>query len=370
MNGTHRTASACALDAPGTVRMAISRRAWATLPDLVPGDDCVVLSMYSVDRDQGQWVRMARGGSWTWTAKSSTRAFCRGVRRHRGRQRRRERRHGDDRTPGRIRRRPPPSRASRRGHGWKRRRRRDVSRAAPGRRGGRHPGPSEAAASVRGGRAGHGERRVDRPRPLRPLPLRRSHRDGSRVRVSGRTLCSSALVGRGCDTRDCTPIADDDGRALGLLAVVGNAPSITLGAQASAWMVDDVHHDVGTIAIFGSGRGETHIAEAVELRAAHSVTPSFSGWPDAYGVAPASDAGGDCRASRPRPGVIRVAPRAMLRLFRRRRLEVTPPARHPGGMASRRAQSLGAASRAVASNSASRTSGAATRLRRRGRPAT
>lgn len=137
----------------------------------------------------------------------------------------------------------------------------------------------------------------------------------------------------GCDTRDCTPFADDDGRALGLLAVVGNAPSMTLGAQASAWMDDDVHHDVGTIAIVGSGRGETHIAEAVELRAAHSVTPSFSGWPDAYGVAPASDAGGDCRASRPRPGAIRVAPRALLRLFRRRRrrrLEVVRPRVTPG----------------------------------------
>ena len=49
------------LSAPVTVKMAIARRAWATLPDLEPGNDRVDLPMYSFDRDQAQWVREANG---------------------------------------------------------------------------------------------------------------------------------------------------------------------------------------------------------------------------------------------------------------------------------------------------------------------
>lgn len=49
------------LSAPVTVKMAIARRAWATLPDLEPGNDRVDLPMYSFERSQGQWVRETNG---------------------------------------------------------------------------------------------------------------------------------------------------------------------------------------------------------------------------------------------------------------------------------------------------------------------
>lgn len=49
-----------ALEAPVTVRMVVARRARATLPDLVPGNDRVDRPMDSFDRDQGR--RAARFG--------------------------------------------------------------------------------------------------------------------------------------------------------------------------------------------------------------------------------------------------------------------------------------------------------------------